>query len=474
MRRSIAIALLATSLTASSIVTRALAHSLYQPFAPAITELKVSDLRSAYLLRDGIVRYDANANSPAGLRAQLQRHFDVVIGLLMIATPRSVETAMSRLEAADDHSWSPAERKAWRQKILAMRNVQLQRLAAYRDRGLFPLNEGVSTHPVPIFVDEHDTACAVGHLMRLSEWQADVTNIESTNNQVYVPDAPRSSVAVWVLTSGLTLEEAAIVQPGYGTPHTPFLTSDYEPGELSLVKDGLRYENFRIETQNFQPLQLPADFFHAVIGVDSFLQPISTGPLPDVNHVGFNLSTGFVAASELSFVGFTPVGSHSIVIGGQLGVVPSPDYRLIGATSSVAHMQRIRVNFDVSTAVPGTYFTQFTEHSLAGLGGFDRAEPDDPNALWDFTTTVAQAATILGTTRLQENHSLDQWQVRTATAGLLTQPTKLSVQSTIWVNTGAAVDSIVLGFQVVPEPASATLVVAGLAFAFGTASRRRS
>jgi len=32
-------------------------------------------------------------------------------------------------------------------------------IAAYRDRGQFPLNEGQADHPVPIFVDAHDTAC---------------------------------------------------------------------------------------------------------------------------------------------------------------------------------------------------------------------------------------------------------------------------------------------------------------------------
>ena len=43
--------------------------------------LKLSDLRSAYLLRDGAVRYDANSHSADALRAPLQPHFDEGLGL---------------------------------------------------------------------------------------------------------------------------------------------------------------------------------------------------------------------------------------------------------------------------------------------------------------------------------------------------------------------------------------------------------
>ena len=104
--------------------------------------LKISDLRSAYLQRAGVVEYDESNATPAGLRQQLRRHFDVVLTLLASATPDSVELAAVRLEAADDHSWTAQERAGWRHKLQAARLVQLQRFAAYRDRGIFPLNEG--------------------------------------------------------------------------------------------------------------------------------------------------------------------------------------------------------------------------------------------------------------------------------------------------------------------------------------------
>src|SRR5688572_2602267 len=101
--------------------------------------LQTSDLRSAYLQRAGVVVYDGSNATPEGLRQQLQRHFDVVLSLLSCATPDSIDIAVVRLEAADDHAWAAGERTARRQDLLAARRVQLRRLAAYRDRGTFPL-----------------------------------------------------------------------------------------------------------------------------------------------------------------------------------------------------------------------------------------------------------------------------------------------------------------------------------------------
>ncbi len=207
----------AVCLTAALPLVSSASSDLPQPVACVKTiHLNLSDLRSAYLVRAGEVHYDATANTPEGAKAQLQRHFDTVIGLLLVTTERSIDTALARLEAADDHSWTDAERAEWKKQLLSSRYLQLQRLGFYRDRGQFPQNEGQSAEPVPIFVDKHDTACAVGQLMRWSGWSNQVADIHAGNNLIYVPDAAKSAVAEWALTSGLTLEEAALIQPPYG------------------------------------------------------------------------------------------------------------------------------------------------------------------------------------------------------------------------------------------------------------------
>ena len=197
-----------------------------------------------------LVNYDVGDASPEGVRHQLQRHFDVVLALLVAATPSSLETALHRLEDSSGEKWTEAERERVAKRLLMNRSVQLRRLAAYRNRGLFPHNEGQTFRAVPIFVDLHDTACAVGHLMRMSGWQSDVASIQSSNNLVYVPDATTGPVAEWVLTSGLTLEEAALIQPAYPNFPTelPLIPIDAaRPLEAGWtgVFDDLRFSNFR-------------------------------------------------------------------------------------------------------------------------------------------------------------------------------------------------------------------------------------
>jgi hypothetical protein len=104
--------------------------------------------------------------------------------------------------------------------------------------------------PTPIFVDSHDTACAVGHLMRLSGWKREVASIRLNNNLVYVADIATGSVARWILTSGLTLEEAALIQPSYGAivvqPPMPEDAIKLLESHWSGIVGDLRFSNFKI------------------------------------------------------------------------------------------------------------------------------------------------------------------------------------------------------------------------------------
>jgi hypothetical protein len=210
--------------------------------------LRTSSLRSAYLIRQGVVRYDANNMSPQGVRRQLQQHFDVVIALLMAGTPQHIELALDRLEASRQQSWTVAEREAWRRQLLESRGAQIARLVAYRNRGQFPLNEGQASHAVPIFVDEHDTACAVGQLMRQSGRDREVSGIRDANNLVYVPDVAEGPLVAWTLKSGITLEEAALIQPSYGPILLPKPDDAIEvlSDKASFEFENLRYSNFQI------------------------------------------------------------------------------------------------------------------------------------------------------------------------------------------------------------------------------------
>jgi hypothetical protein len=250
----------------------------------------------------------------------LQDHFDVVLALLYLSTGASIETALNRLEVSQSTAWSKSDRAAWRKRLLAARCVQLRRLTEYRERGLFPINDGQAPDSLPIFVDGHDTACAVGHLMRISGCQASVAVIAGSDNYVYVPDVERGSIADWILTSGLTLEEAALIQPAYpwiprGTAPIPDDAIEITPGWSGVFRD-LRFSNFRIlpEADGVEMPPVNVEFFNNMSCVFGYIGCPIQGPLVPVS--------GDTAASIAA-------GSARVLIQFDVDVV-SPIHRIVG------------------------------------------------------------------------------------------------------------------------------------------------
>lgn len=228
---------------AATAVGIAFASALFAAPAVAAPEPADARLASASLKRfaaDGAGRLPAEDE-----QRRLRLHFSVVIDLLNDETGASLDVAVTRLEARSDDRWSPAERHARRAALAAERAVQIERLRAYRDRGRFPLNDGFPSGAVPIFVDRRGTHCAVGHLMQLAGLEAAVQDIAQRDPFVYVPDVQSGPLVELVLRSGLTQEEAALIQPGYAPP--PFdatLAELTAPGAPPVLSQRLRYENF--------------------------------------------------------------------------------------------------------------------------------------------------------------------------------------------------------------------------------------
>ncbi len=95
------------------------------------------------------------------------------------------------------------------------RNAALNWLREYRERGEFPRNH---THAgrVPVFVDEHGTPCAVAYLLQRSGREDLVREIASADNNVYAWElAADARFSEWLAETGLTLDEAARIQPAY-------------------------------------------------------------------------------------------------------------------------------------------------------------------------------------------------------------------------------------------------------------------
>jgi len=103
----------------------------------------------------------------------------------------------------------------------AARARELGRLEAYRLRGIFPENH-VRPGRTPVFVDGRGVHCAVGQLLALDGETALVARIAATRNCARVRElADEPELVAWLDRNGLTLEEAARIQPTYDGSGNP-------------------------------------------------------------------------------------------------------------------------------------------------------------------------------------------------------------------------------------------------------------
>jgi hypothetical protein len=127
------------------------------------------------------------------------------------------------------------------QRLARARNIEL--LRAYRLRGVFPHNTGHPGRRVPYFVDNRGVHCAVGYLIACSGREGLVARIHETRNNARIRDlAGDPALVAWLHDAGLTLAEAARIQPAYGyEPETDVVSSDYAATTAiaSLASGGL-------------------------------------------------------------------------------------------------------------------------------------------------------------------------------------------------------------------------------------------
>lgn len=114
-----------------------------------------------------------------------------------------------------DVSTMPADLRAERQR-------NLDRLHAYRLSGRFPHNAAYPGARRPCFIDGNGTICAVGYLVEASKGRAVAESINRRFQYATIHRMRSPELDQWVAGSGLTLDEAAMVQPAYYTPPSIF------------------------------------------------------------------------------------------------------------------------------------------------------------------------------------------------------------------------------------------------------------
>jgi hypothetical protein len=119
---------------------------------------------------------------------------------------------LRELAAADTRALDP--------RLAARRAHFIEVLSGYRARGEFPQNDRYADRLVTIFVDDRGVHCAMGYLMA-EDGRADlVAAIRAAKNTGTVWELAADptlgpEIGAWLATTGLTLFEAARIQPTY-------------------------------------------------------------------------------------------------------------------------------------------------------------------------------------------------------------------------------------------------------------------
>ena len=138
--------------------------------------------------------YSPRADFAAAEQARIRAHLD------------SVER---ELRAKDVSTLTPTQRAA------RLRNLAI--LHVYWIRGVFPQNTDFPGQRVPYFIDRYGTRCAMAYLIEQSGGGDLVTRVAATHNNARIPELRTDpELGAWLWRNGITLEEAARIQPAYG------------------------------------------------------------------------------------------------------------------------------------------------------------------------------------------------------------------------------------------------------------------
>ena len=97
---------------------------------------------------------------------------------------------------------------------LASRKELISVLADYARQGRSPINY-YRWERIPVFIDEHNTHCAVGQLMRHTGHEAMAQRIAATDNYAWVLEITDPGLCAWQIASGFSLGELKLIQGAY-------------------------------------------------------------------------------------------------------------------------------------------------------------------------------------------------------------------------------------------------------------------
>jgi len=204
--------------------------------------------------------------------ARLRAHFDTVLGELRSA----------------DAAHLPSAQRAARAALIA-------RLAEYASSGRFPHNHVVADRRVPVFRDEHGTLCAMAFLIASTGRTDIVEDISRRDNLARIPELARDArLGAWLDSTGLTLAEAARIQPAYDGCR---MLGDCQPTADGAI----------LPSRDFRTGSIVASVLSgASVVVNGFSSPAT------VKRARLQVMFGALAG-----VGQIALGSHAMIQGGE-------------------------------------------------------------------------------------------------------------------------------------------------------------
>jgi len=330
--------------------------------------VNADSLRSAYL---GPSVWEEGLSSDE-VNDQLKNHFEEVLDRLQARNATSLLTALIRAEASSIKPWSKDQRRTALIYLARNRQRQIKRLQTYMLRGRFPLNEGHSTDAVPIFVDRQNTLCAVGHLMHAAQWDNEVVQIANKNNLVRISNVQSGSLVRWIQTSGLTQEEAAMIQPAYPVYGLTSFEQFQGPSPLVLQNDvGFEISDASIRGARFTA-DLPTSFATDPTAIDVvFGLGLSELETNNVVESAFRSSRGinFGAVGPYSVESFSLNSSSAIPV--YFGPNDTEFSGLVGGANASGNVGIIEIEYQLR-ALQGFDLSRFavTSSGVVGVGGF--------------------------------------------------------------------------------------------------------
>lgn len=124
----------------------------------------------------------------------------------------------------------------------------LNLLHNYWAAGIYPKNYDYSNQRKPCFIDKDNAICAVGYLIEQTTNRQVAEEINNKHKYDELLSMNDITVNDWILTSGLTKQECAMIQPTYGP--SPYFTNNYISPDYGITSSILGGLNISLNTIN--------------------------------------------------------------------------------------------------------------------------------------------------------------------------------------------------------------------------------